>query len=304
MANYDDLFSMQPEAPAEGAALNPFDKDEFKARKQAERDEVYGLIDSTTDEMKCSGELFQTCLDVQARFDRYSANNAILITKQLPEASRLADFDAWKNENVRVNKGEKSIAILEPSKKTYTREDGSTGTNFNVKRVFDVSQTNSTQKITPTVTRDERLLLKSLISHAPCQMKISDNLAENMNAIYSPKEKTIYARQGMDAPDIFRALSSELAHAHMSQGDADYKRTGNLNTAYCVSYVLCKRYGVPTDRFSFDRMPEEYAKMDNQEFRKELTKIRDVAGEISRDMNRVLDAQDRAKNERSSEDAR
>ena len=302
MPNYDDLFSAQENVPTEGATFSPFDKDEFKAKKRAERDEVYGMIESTTEEMKCNGELFQSFLDVQSRFDRYTVNNVILITKQFPAATRLADFETWQGENVRVSKGEKSIAILEPGKE-YTKDDGSTGTSFNVKRVFDISQTNSSQKVMPAVTRDERLLLKSLISHAPCQMKISDNLAETMNAVYSPKEKTIYVRPGMDAPDIFRALSSELAHAHMDTGEAEYRRSGNLLAVYCVSYVLCKRYGVPTDSFSFESMPEEYAKMDNKAFRAELTKIHDVAGEISRDMNRVLEAQDRSKKERS-DDAR
>ena len=300
MPNFDDLFTAPSESHEATAGQRSFNKDEFKARKQAERDNVYGLIDSTTEEMKCSGELFQTFLDVQARFDRYSPTNAILIAKQLPGAMRLADFDTWKAENVRVNKGEKSIAILEPGK-AYTKEDGTTGTSFNVKRVFDISQTNSAEKIVPTVTRDERLLLKSLITHAPCQMKIGNNMHERMNAIYSPKENTIYVRQGMDAPDIFRALSSELAHAHMAKGDGEYKRTGNLNTVYCVSYVLCKRYGVPTDSFAFERMPEEYAKLDNKQFREELTKIRDVAGEISHEMNRVLDEHNRSHKDRGEE---
>ena len=300
MSNYDDLFSVQENTPAEEPTLNPFDKDEFKAKKQAERDEVYGMIDSTVEKMKCSGELFQSYLDVQARFDRYTVNNAILITTQLPSSTRLADYDAWQKENVQVNKGEKSIAILEPGRE-FTREDGSTATGFNVKRVFDVSQTNSAQKVTPSVTRDERLLLKSLITHAPCQMTISNRLPENSNASYSPKDKTIYVRPGLEAPEIFRAISTELAHAHMDNGESEYKRNSNLHKAYCVSYLLCKRYGVPNDSIIFNEMPAEYAKMDNKEFRKELTTIRDVAGEISRDMNRVLEAQDRSKKERSGD---
>lgn len=300
MSNYDDLFSAQESNSQEETTLSPLDKEEFKARKQAERDEVYGMIDAAAEEMKCNGELFQSFLDVQARFDRYTVNNAILITKQFPAATRLADFDTWQSENARVNKGEKSIAILEPGK-DYTREDGSTATSFNVKRVFDISQTKNSRKNAPIVTRDERLLLKALITHAPCQMKISEHLPESMNAIYNPKEKTIYVRAGMDAPDIFCALSSELAHAHMDTGEAEYKRNSNLLAVYCVSYLLCKRYGVPTDRFHFDKMPEEYAKMDSQTFRKELAKIRDVAGEISHDMNRVLEAQDRTKKDRTDE---
>ncbi len=295
MQSFDDLFEEVAQEKAEQPELSPFDMDEYKARKQQERNDVYTLLENTAEEIKGSGELFQTYLDVQARFDRYSVNNALLITAQMPEATRLADFDTWKDANVRVEKGESAISILEPGKE-YTKEDGSTGTSFNVKKVFDISQTNSRDRTTPTVTRDERLLLKSLISNAPCKMAISEAMSETLNAIYKPDAKTIFVRQGMDAPTIFRSLANELAHAHMDKGD--YRRNENTITAYCVSYVLCKRYGVSVDSFSFNSMPEQYSKMNTQEFRAELGKIRDVAGEISRDMNLVLDAQNREKKDR------
>ncbi len=59
-----------------------------------------------------------------------------------------------------------------------------------------------------------------------------------MYAAYQPQDKVILIRQGMDAPDIFRALSQELAHAHMDRGE--YNRADCAFTAYCVSYMLCK----------------------------------------------------------------
>ena len=60
-------------------------------------------------------------------------------------------------------------------------------------------------------------------------------------------------------------------------------------TAYCVSYVLCSRYNVPKDMFHFDRLPEGFSAMDARSVRNELSKIRDVANEISSDMAKVLD---------------
>ena len=228
----EDLYELferndEPETPV----LSPFDKEEYKARKQAERDEVYGLIEGTTEKMQGSGELFQTYLDVQARMDRYSVSNAILITAQKPGAlGPLKSFDDWKAEGVYVNRGESAMSILEPGRE-YQREDGSVGVNYNVKKVFDATQTNRQQRTTPTVTRDERLLLKALISHAPREMKPSDKLPENLNAVYQPEEKMIYVRKGLDAPSIFRALSQELAHAHMDKGEG-YMRNENNNAAY------------------------------------------------------------------------
>ena len=105
MPNYDDLFLTQPEED-NAEQLQPFDTDAFKERKQRERTEAFALIDSSAEEMKSTGELFKTYLDVQAHFDRYSVSNAILIAAQMPEATKLMDFDDWKKAGVSIKKGE------------------------------------------------------------------------------------------------------------------------------------------------------------------------------------------------------
>ena len=70
----------------------PFDKAEWAAQKQAQRNEAYGLIDTTCAEMEVNGDAFRQYLDVQGRFDRYSVNNAILVSAQKPEAIQLKEF--------------------------------------------------------------------------------------------------------------------------------------------------------------------------------------------------------------------
>ena len=301
MENYDDLFNGQE--PAKQSAERedrPFDMEEYKNRKRLEREEAFGLIEDTAGMMQNNGEMFQTYLDVQARFDRFSVSNALLITAQIPEArGPFKSFDDWKKEGIYINKGESGIYIMEPGKE-YTRRDGSTGVNYNVKRMFDVSQTRSRTPIEPAITRDERLLLKSLITDAPCKIAISDQMSDRVNAVYKADEKTIYVRPGMDGPSIFKALSQELAHAHMDR-KGSYRRSESMAPAYCVSYLLCKRYGIPADTYRFSPMAEQYSKMSPKEFRAELSRIRNVAGEISRDMNRILEAQERGQKNRAND---
>lgn len=300
MENYDELFDAQETVEKE---QKPFDMEEYVARKKAERDEAYGIIEDATTEMQGSGEAFQRYLDVQAHFDRYSVSNAILIAAQRPDATGpMKTFDDWKKDKVSVAKGEKAITLLEPGKE-YEREDGSKGVNYNVKRVFDVTQTKGYQKVEHEISHDDRTLLKSLITDAPCKMKINNEMAGNTNAIYKSDEKTIFVRQGMDAPSIFQALTKELAQAHMDKGEG-YRHSDHYITAYCVSYMLCKRYGVPTKGYDFKTMPEQYAKMEPKEFRAELGKIRDVAGEIARDMNRVMENLQRNQNKVAPEPTR
>lgn len=287
MPNFDDLFAPQPVQRED----TPFDKDAWAAKKQAERESVYEMIDRYATDMSGDGGLFRAYLDVQARFDLYSVSNAILIAAQCPEATKLADFDHWKESGVYVKRGADAITILEPGKE-YEKDDGSTGVSYNVKKVFDISQTNSRQRAVPPMTRDERLLLKALMNNAPCRFAISNELPDGVNVAYYDKDNTIRVRQGLDAPTIFRGLAQELAYVHMTKGN--YSCENPAFALYSVSYMLCQRNGVSVEHFSFAEMPEEYSKMDAQSIRAEVGAIREMAGTISADMNRLFAAQEKA----------
>lgn len=216
----------------------------------------------------------------------------------MPEATRLADFDSWKARGMYVRRGADAITILEPGKE-YQRDDGSVGVSYNVRKVFDISQTRAAQRPAPAVVRDERLLLKALMNNAPCRFAISNELPESINVAYHPQEHTVYIRQGLDAPTIFRGLAQERARAHMDRDGITCESPDF--TAYSVSYMLCRRNGVPVEGFSFERLPESYAGMDARALRAEMGIMRDVAGSITADMNRLFAAQEKAQKNRDDE---
>ena len=250
MANYDDIFNASSQKGTEDKSFVSFNKEEWAAQKKQERESAFAMIDETAQRMANDGGLFQGYLDVQARFDRYSVGNAVLITAQKADATQLSDFKGWKNNGVFIKKGESGIVLLEPGEE-YTKEDGTVGVSYNSKKVFDISQTTAKAKDRPAMKRDERLLLKAIIHNAPCPIEISQKLPENINAVYRPDDKKIYVRPGLEAGDIFRGISQELAHAHLDDGA--YKRSDHAFTAYCVSYVLCSRYNVPKDTYGRSR---------------------------------------------------
>ena len=173
------------------------------------------------------------------------------------------------------------------------------GVSYNVRKVFDISQTRAAQRPAPAVVRDERLLLKALMNNAPCRFAISNELPEGVNVAYHPQEHTVYIRQGLDAPTIFRGLAQELARAHMERDGITCESPDF--TAYSVSYMLCRRNGVPVEGFSFERLPESYAGMDTRALRAEVGIMRDVAGSITADMNRLFAAQEKAQKNRDDE---
>lgn len=79
--------------------------EEYAKAKQEEKEAVYNLIDTAISDIVNNPAEFQKYLDTQARMDRYSAANALLIYKQCPEATQLKDFNGWRDDNIRVKKG-------------------------------------------------------------------------------------------------------------------------------------------------------------------------------------------------------
>lgn len=298
MNNYYDLFNENDNTDKfkDKNKNVPFDKDTWIEKKRQERAEAYELLDEATDEITKDGEKFKDYLITQSRFERYSVSNALLIAFQRPGATKVADFGTWKEDGASVNKGEKAITILEPGNE-YTREDGSTGFSVNVKKVFDISQTDSTVINQLRVPPDEKSAIRALISASPCKVVLVDRL-DNFSARYSPENNEILIVKGLEADEIFRALSYEECIAYFAQKGIDRKDC--CFNAYCVSYILCERNGFDTGDFNFDRVPERFADVDNKDVRKELGEIRDMANEISQDMKRQFEAMD--KNKRSRDD--
>jgi len=285
MGNLDDIITKDNPAVATSKEKAPYDEKEWKQQKQIEREQAFTLIDDTAVAMTKDTKMFKDFLNVQSIFDRYSVGNILLIVAQKPNATNLANFDKWKEQGVKIKNGEKSFVILEPGDE-YKRADGSLGVGYNSKRVFDISQTNSTQKVDPIVRKDDRLLIKALMNNTPVPIIISDKLDNTTGSVYIPENKEILIRKGMVGPDIIRALSLEMAHAYMDKGN--YNRSVSSFIALSASYIICKRIGIDTNAHILKCLPPKYAGLDAQAMRNELAAIRNLANEISSSMSQVL----------------
>ena len=249
--------------------------EEYKQFKKEEKEAVYQLVDSAVANVVSSPTEFHKFLDTQAHMDRYSAANALLIYKQCPEATQLKDFDGWREENVRIKKGAKSISILEPV--DYTRANGTQGISYNVKKVFDVSQTNGRRKPAPTVNRDPRNLVTVMINTSPVNCESAEQLPNpDAVAYYDNSKDTLFIKKGVgDSVALFQAV--------------------------CVGYMLCKKYGVDTKSFAVDRVPAEWKDKEPNDVRAELSKVRTAMSDIH---SRISDELYRQQQERTADRAR
>jgi hypothetical protein len=287
MNNFDDILNNAPAQEQNGTPQ--LSKEDYAAMKKSERDDLFALSNDTASEVSSDGNMFRQYLDIQGRFDRYSAVNSLLILAQKPEALWLGDFDHWKNKGGSIKSNEKGISILEPQE--YTKEDGSPGVGYNVKKVFDMSQVH-TQRVKPdpvTPAYTERQKLQALVHKAPVPISSVDALAGSAGAQTNPDTGAITVRRGMEFSDTFSSVANELAAAEIKPNDKT--RIDKDFSAYCVSYLLCKKHGVSTDKFDFKEVGKVFEYLDTQEQKAELQMIRDTFADISGRMNRQLESQ-------------
>ena len=262
-----------------------FNKEEWAAQKQEQRKEAYELIDNTCSEMMANGGSFRQYLDVQGHFDRYSVNNAILVSAQMPEATQLKDYGSWKQSRVYVDKDAQKVTILEPGKE-YQRDDGSKAVGYNAKIVYDVSQTSAKDRQQPQEQKTMRELVSAMIDASPVSFVPVDDL--ELPAFYDSSQQTIFIKTGLNEEQLFVSMAKEVSAAVFdckhkeSRDDSDFK-------SFCVAYMVSSRYGVDTKGFNFDKLPKEFEGMETQAFKGELGSMRDVLGEIQSDMYKSLE---------------
>lgn len=293
MNTFDDIFDLpaeQPEAETPVQEKPQRKREWWQIKEEKQRKEAYDTLDRIfTDFSEGKGDVLGY-LDTHSRFDRYSSRNALLIHSKNPEATQVGNYKYWANRDVEILKTEKNnpIVILEPGSQ-YKRKGGTTGQNFYAKEVYDISQTSAQGQEPPKVSWDERLLLKALIHKSPVSIQVVEQLPENMlGAMYSPEQKAIFVKKGMDAPDIFRCVSLELAKAELvvlNQGEirdtADYQ-------AFCVSYMLCKKYGIDTQNYDTSHLHEIFKGKEPDTIKTELKDMENAMGTINSRMAKVL----------------
>lgn len=209
--------------PNKGGYQKPqFSPEEWK--ETGWKGSVYQMIDETATEIINDGEKFRGFLDAQARLERYSAANALLIYSQYPKATQLKDFSGWPKEKVFVSKGAKSISILEPIE--YTKVDGTPGVSYNVKKVFDISRTKGKQTPAPTINRDPQALVAVMMDTSPVIVEVAPELPHpQMGVFYDNEKQTLFVKKDIgDSLALCQCVAQELGHAELSMNSEVYSR--------------------------------------------------------------------------------
>lgn len=262
----------------------PYSKEEWQEYKKQEREDIFKLIDNTAEEIVKSNDKFKTFLDVQSEFDQYSSANAMLITAQKPNAKQLRDFNSWKQAGASIRANEKAIKLLSLGNSEYVKDDGSVSVTYNVKNVYDISQVNTRQQ-NRTVSYSDNFILKSLLDSVPTSVKIKtvEKIGNSdKNVFYKPNENTLYVCKNGNPDNIFYETTNELAKIEIGN-----KTELDSFKSMCVSYMLCKKYGIDVSNYKIT-VPQEFKNIEPKEIREQLKPISDSMKKINTQITKVM----------------
>ncbi len=279
-----DLYELMNETAQDDLApKEEFDRKAWGAKKQVEREETYAKIDETALAVNSDPAARDRYLDVMARFPNHSVQNTLLIYAQRPNASRIGDGAYWASKGARIKKNERGFSVLEPGRE-YTREDGSIGTFYDPKKVFDAEQTTARTRLPRHY--DAHDVLTALITTSPIPVRPVDDLQGEL-AVYDPHEKAVLVQRGLTEDQLFWALATEISQASLSEGKANFDREGNAGKAELAAGVLAKRYGV--EQVAGDYPAPAHKEADSQEIRAALTEVRNAVQDTGNRLRAVLD---------------
>ena len=170
-------------------------------------------------------------------------------------------------------------------------------------------------RLTGSAAKNVAILLASVLKQEATQANKTRGKARLTNMIKSGKELKVFSipnrdlkkfteqakRDVGDSVAVAQCVAQELGHAQLSINSDTYSRSDMGFQAVCIGYMLCKKYGIDTQNFAINRIPEKLAAKEPKDIRFELSKTRNAMADIH---SRVSDELYRKKQARSKEQER
>ncbi|CEJ75504.1 DNA repair protein [[Clostridium] sordellii] len=308
--------------------INLNNKNEVKDKKELSKslndltpkEKVDLLVETANDTISSyfqSPEDMKKYLDFMSKFYKYSPRNIALIENQFMVAKAVGSFKFWKDNGFTVNKGEKGIKILVPTKVKYIilddenikqlkyatkeeKEKVKKGILQTIEKqyyktgyVFEISQTNATEKDLPKLFPNKWLdgEVKDYDKMYKAMEKIADTIGvkiiepiEEMGVAkgYSlPETKEVALNPRNSQLQNVKTLLHELAHAklHNIETRNNYSKQEREYQAEMIAYTTCSYFDIDTSDYSFDYIYNWTKNMDFDESIKIIEEVKKTSTE-------------------------
>ena len=193
-------------------------------------------------------------LDIQSRFEMYSASNCLLILNQDKNATYLREYKKWKEDGYEVTDSNKKVIIVKPE--TVKKEDGSTLIFYKAKRVYDVTNTNA-PKLEPKEIPDKETMLLAIFNSFKWKVEPVDTLDSGALARYNPETDTLYVCRGGDVDSKIQDVVQETAKRFLKIDVNPYAK----NTSNQIKTPKKQKKRSSKNLFSYRQIPSSPTKI-------------------------------------------
>lgn len=228
------------------------------------RNEAYKKMDSMAFKITKDGNSFEQYLNILSRFEKYSVGNCLLILDKEPNAIQIKSKEDWQDKGYDLNTEANAITILEPYETKGKKY-------YNPKEEYDVTQTNA--PIPEEREYTSRDILVAILDECKAERIVVDTLQNGeKGSQYVESENKLYMCRGIKQDYLLKTVIQEVAKIEM-QG-VENGTMKEFKTC-CISYMICRKYGLDTSKFDFSTLPKGITSIaTGKDIRKELEDIR------------------------------
>ncbi len=287
MNEIDDLLGTNSNSKSDNYNNRNYSKNNWKEQNR-KRNEAYKKMDDMSFNISKDGNMFIQYLNILSRFEKYSVGNCLLILETEPNAIQIKEKKDWIDKGYDTIENAKSMTILEPNKvdgKVY----------YNPKDEYDISQTNAPIPKEKTYKNKEMLLaIFSICDKENVTRQVVDILPSgNKGAEYIESENKLYMCRGLKPEYLIKTVIQEIARIEIKNFENSEMKEFKT---YCISYMLCKKYGLDISKFDFSNLPKDLInKAKGKEIRKELDDIRTNFIEINSKVAEYFEKEEKSK---------
>ena len=186
-----------------------------------------------------------------------------------------------------VSPADDNAIVLEVAQKQENKED-KTLDEKELKELIQstISETNSKPNIK---SYDKKFILQALLHECPVTIKAVDSLENNKVCEWNKEDNVLYICRNDDADLIIKSVATELAKVGFVENNHDIDIDIDNEKADCVSYMICKKYGIDASINSIDNLCSKYSNMENPDIANDLTSMKEVLLDINNRMSNYLD---------------
>lgn len=264
---------------------NNAERNEYKEKKQAERDELFSKVNAFVGQLPGDPAKFTAYLNMQAVTPTSGMYKTILILDAMPGAVDIRTAEAWSSAGRKIRAGVHGIRTLE--RDSYTKNEVITGSDaygnkqtYNIAQqkngyvvgyVFDATQTIGAP-LPPafSLKSDEEIsgAFGELVSVAGRKYgaKVYTLKDQDAPVYYGPEQKAIVVREKMKAADTFAALTCGIVQAdcHSRNGGMPYDPQEHDFECMGAAYVICRSFGVEIGLFDLAALHSKLSGLDEK----------------------------------------